>query len=59
MGGFTLLERFILTLRKDIGNENSQLKDGDLLRLFITDYDASIGKQSALPPVATPDNTAS
>lgn len=42
---FGLLEDFILTLRKDIGNENSKLKEGDLLRLFITDYDAAIARR--------------
>ena len=39
---FMQLESFLKTLRKDIGNENKHLKDGDLLRLFITDFDAVI-----------------
>ncbi len=37
--GFMIFEKFVLALRKDLGNENKQLEDGDLLKMFINDFD--------------------
>lgn len=48
--GFLLLESFIKTLRTEIGNENSQLKDGDLLRLFINDFETLEVRQASTEP---------
>jgi len=40
--GFQKFEAFIKALRKDIGNDNRNLKDGDLLKLFINDYEETM-----------------
>ena len=45
--GFMKFEKFVLTLRKDLGNENSNLEDGDLLRMFITDFDDHVKSDQA------------
>ena len=37
--GFVKFEAFVKALRKDLGNDNKNLKDGDLLRLFINDFE--------------------
>lgn len=37
--GFMKFEKFVFALRKDLGNENSNLEDGDLLKMFINDFD--------------------
>ena len=36
---------FMLSLRKDVGHKGTKLKRGDLLQLFITDYDEAINKK--------------
>jgi hypothetical protein len=41
MAGMRLLEEFIFAVRKDLGLERKNLKEGDLLRLFINDLDKS------------------
>ena len=43
-GGFEKFEEFVFALRKDIGNDNKKLSKGDLLRLFINDYDSLKGQ---------------
>ena len=44
LDGFRKFEEFVFALRKDIGNENNKLAPGDLLRLFINDYDQYLSK---------------
>jgi hypothetical protein len=39
------LETFIKAVRKELGNANKSLDKGELLRLFINDYDESIAKK--------------
>lgn len=50
IAGLQKLESFVKVLRIDIGNENKNLKDGDLLRLFINDYDASLASSQIPAP---------
>ena len=38
------LEEVILEIRKDLGQKNSNLAKGDMLRFFVNDLDAHIGK---------------
>lgn len=38
--GFLKFEAFIKALREELGNKNSNLADGDLLKLFVNDFDA-------------------
>ena len=38
------LEEVILEIRKDLGQKNSNLEKGDMLRFFVNDLDAHIGK---------------
>ncbi len=54
--GFVKFERFIKALRKDLGNDNKNLKDGDLLRLFINDFDAVTASIPARPQQADDTN---
>lgn len=35
-------EKVLLTIREDLGHNNAGLRSGDLLRLYITDFDESI-----------------
>lgn len=37
-----LFEDFLLTIRKDLGHSNRKVQKGDLLRLFINDFDESL-----------------
>lgn len=36
---FTLFERLLLEIRKDLGHANKNFIEGDILRIFINDYD--------------------
>jgi hypothetical protein len=36
---FHIFEQLLINIRKDLGHNCKELKKGDLLRLFITDYD--------------------
>lgn len=38
--GFLKFEAFIKALREELGNRNTNLADGDLLKLFLNDFDA-------------------
>ena len=44
--GALAFEKFMLALRKDIGNSNMGLGNGDLLRLFVNDLDLTKDKNN-------------
>jgi hypothetical protein len=51
--GFLKFEAFVKAIRKELGNKNAPLQDGDLLKLFINDLDlskASTAGGSKTPP---------
>ena len=40
------MEELLMTIRKDLGHSNKKIQKGDILRLFITDYDTTIGSNN-------------
>ena len=42
-----LFENFLLAIRKDLGHSNQKIQKGDLLRLFIKDFDESFIKHNS------------
>ncbi|WP_437619822.1 hypothetical protein [Sorangium sp. So ce1151] len=51
--GFLKFEKFVKAIRADLGNSNSELKHGDLIKLFVNDFDTAklgaIAGKSAAP----------
>jgi hypothetical protein len=47
MQSFATLETFIKAIRNELGNDSSSLTNGELLKLFINDYDAHKAKIEA------------
>jgi hypothetical protein len=45
--GVFALEKFIATIRRDFGHQDSKFKDGDLLSLFISDVDEYLAQRVA------------
>jgi hypothetical protein len=48
LAGFYKFEAFIKAIRKELGNKNENLAEGDLLKLFVNDFDTY--KLAALTP---------
>jgi hypothetical protein len=44
-GAVLAWEELLLAIRKDLGHQDSDLPQGELLRLFVTDYDDHFGDQ--------------
>lgn len=47
--GLRIMQDLFLAIRKDLGNDTSKLKDGELLRLFVNDLDESGNLPEAKP----------
>lgn len=43
------LERLLLAIRRDFGHPNKDVKDGDLLGLFVNDIDDTVAARSSAP----------
>ena len=40
------MEELLKLIRKDLGHSNKKIQTGDILRMFINDYDETIGKNN-------------